>query len=42
MGCYRTLDNMRAWHSSSDKEKIEMLRLAKERKTTYNAKKSCG
>jgi len=39
MGCYRTLYDMRVWHGSSDKEKIHMLHLAKERKAEYVKKR---
>jgi len=38
MGCYRTLDSMRAWHNATDKEKIHLLHLAKERKAVYTQK----
>lgn len=32
MGCFRTLDDMRVWHKSSDEEKLEMLKVASMRK----------
>lgn len=32
MGCFRTLDDMRIWHKSSDEEKLEMLKIAGMRK----------
>ncbi len=32
MGCYRTLDDMRVWHKSTDIQKLDMLRRASEKK----------
>jgi predicted Fe-S protein YdhL (DUF1289 family) len=34
-GCFRTLDDMRIWHTSSRHEKIKMLSLAQKRQDEY-------
>jgi len=38
MGCYRTFEDMRVWHAASEKEKLQILHLAKERKLVYAQK----
>lgn len=40
MGCFRTLDDMRVWHKSSDKEKLQMLKVAGTRKMEMKKSKS--
>ena len=35
LGCYRTLDDMRCWHSSSKDEKIKILQLAELRQQEH-------
>lgn len=36
MGCFRTLDEIKAWLSLTDREKFEVLRKCQERKTESN------
>ena len=31
VGCFRSLDDMRKWHKSTDDAKLEMLKVANER-----------
>jgi len=38
LGCYRTLDDMRCWHSSNKDEKVEMLQLAEVRQKEHKIK----
>jgi len=38
IGCFRTLDDMRCWHSSSQGEKVEMLQLAEVRQKEHKIK----
>jgi predicted Fe-S protein YdhL (DUF1289 family) len=35
MGCFRTLDDMRVWHKSTDMKKLDMLKVASARKEAY-------
>ena len=34
-GCFRTLDDMRLWHKSTDMQKLDMLRIASRTKEAY-------
>lgn len=36
MGCFRTLDEIKAWLSLTEREKLEVLRKCQERKTESN------
>lgn len=38
LGCFRTLNDMRIWHKSSDEEKREILNLAAKRKMEHKDK----
>lgn len=40
MGCFRTLDDMRVWHSSTDEEKHHMLKTASIRKVQFKKEKA--
>jgi len=35
LGCFRTLDDMRCWHTSSLDEKVKMLTLAQKRQKEH-------
>jgi len=35
LGCFRTLDDMRCWHTSSKEEKTKILQLAELRQQEY-------
>ena len=38
MGCFRTLDDMRIWHKSTDMQKLDMLKVASVRKAEHKSK----
>lgn len=38
LGCFRTFDDMRIWHKSTDEEKRKMLSLAAKRKMEHKEK----
>ena len=40
LGCFRTLDDMRKWHKSSQEEKRKILSLAEIRKSTHYVSKT--